>query len=158
LENYIKGQPLKETVSNPYAQQSLVMARHVIAQGFTKISEVWGNEVSLYYPGIYAGTTDCVGIHSGKESILDFKQTNKPKKKEWIEDYFLQLAAYSLAHNHVYGTNIRHGVILMCAKPEEVSKNVWSEPTFQEFILEGSDFDYWVDRWWDRVQEYYQKY
>jgi len=146
LENYIKGEPLKESVTNPYAQQSLDMAKIVVAQGFPKIKEVWGSEVPLYFPELYAGTTDCVGIHDGDESILDFKQTNKPKKLEWIDDYFLQLTAYALAHNEIHGTNIRKGVILMCSKDYQ----------YQEFILEPTDFDYWTNRWCDRVSEYYR--
>lgn len=146
LEKYIKGDTLPESVSNPYAQQSLVMARKVIAEGFVKIEEVWGSEVPLYFPELYAGTTDCVGIHDGAESILDFKQTNKPKKEEWIEDYYLQLTAYALAHNEVHGTNIRKGVILMCSKDYE----------YQEFILKPEDFDYWTNRWCDRVSQYYK--
>jgi hypothetical protein len=156
LENYIKGDVLKETVSNPYAQQSLVMAKKVIELGFPKISEVWGSEVPLYFPELYAGTTDCVGIHEGDESILDFKQTNKPKKLEYIDDYFLQLTAYALAHNEVHGTNIRKGVILMCVKPDEIAPGVWAEPQYQEFILEPSDFDYWTGRWCDRVEQYFR--
>jgi genome maintenance exonuclease 1 len=146
LENYIKGEPLKETVTNPYAQQSLDMAKIVISKGFPKIQEVWGSEVPLYFPELYAGTTDCCGMHDGDEAILDFKQTNKPKKLEWIGDYFLQLTAYALAHNEVHGTNIRKGVILMCSKDYE----------YQEFILEPKDFDYWTNRWCDRVSEYYR--
>lgn len=146
LENYIKGEPLKESVSNPYAQQSLDMAKIVVEKGFDKVEEVWGSEVPLYFPELYAGTTDCVGIHNGDESILDFKQTNKPKKLEYIQDYFLQLTAYALAHNEVHGTNIRKGVILMCSKDYE----------YQEFILEPKDFDYWTNRWCDRVSEYYR--
>jgi ATP-dependent exoDNAse (exonuclease V) beta subunit len=146
LERYIKGEELPESVSNPYAQQSLVMARKVITHGLNFVDEVWGSEVPLYYPELYAGTTDCVGVHNGDESILDFKQTNKPKKIEYIEDYFLQLTAYALAHNQVHGTNIRKGVILMCSKDYE----------YQEFILEPKDFDYWTDRWCARVSEYYR--
>jgi len=146
LEDHIKGIPLKESVTNPYAQQSLDMARVVIDKGFFKIDEVWGNEVPLYFPELYAGTTDCVGVHQGQEAILDFKQTNKPKKEEYIEDYFLQLTAYALAHNEVHGTNIRKGVILMCSKDME----------YQEFILKPQDFDMWVDRWCNRVSEYYK--
>ncbi len=145
LENYIKGEVLRETVTNPYAQQSLDMAKVVISQGFPKINEVWGSEVPLYFPGLYAGTTDCVGVHDEQEAILDFKQTNKPKKIEYIDDYFLQLTAYALAHNEVHGTNIRKGVILMCSKDYE----------YQEFILKPEDFDYWTDRWLDRVEQYY---
>lgn len=156
LEKYIKGETIPETVSNPYAQQSLVMARKVIAEGFTNIDEVWGSEVPLYYPELYAGTTDCVGIHNGDESILDFKQSNKPKKLEWIEDYFLQLTAYALAHNEVHGTNIRKGVILMCVKPEETGPGQWADPQYQQFVLEPKDFDMWTDRWIQRVGEYYK--
>lgn len=157
LEDYIKGQPLKESVTNPYAQQSLLMAKKVIAEGFTDISEVWGSEVPLFYPGLYAGTTDCVGVHGGGESILDFKQANKIKKIEYIEDYFLQLTAYALAHNEVHGTNIRKGVILMCVRPPEVSPGQWGEPVYQQFVLEPKDFDMWAHKWWDRVAEYYAK-
>ncbi len=146
LENHIKGVALPDSVSNPYAQQSLDMARKVIAEGFPKVKEVWGSEVPLYFPELYAGTTDCCGVHDGDESILDFKQTNKPKKLEWIEDYFLQLTAYALAHNEIHGTNIRKGVILMCSKDYE----------YQEFILEPKDFDYWTNRWCDRVSQYYK--
>ena len=156
LEDYIKGVTLKDSVTNPYAQQSLAMAKTVIAAGFPKINEVWGSEVPLYFPELYAGTTDCVGLHDGEEAILDFKQTNKPKKLEWIDDYFLQLTAYALAHNEVHGTNIRKGVILMCVRPPEVSPGVWGEPVYQEFILEPKDFDYWTDRWCARVGEYYK--
>lgn len=146
LEDYIKGVPLKESVTNPYAQQSLDMAKIVIDKGFPAIDEVWGSEVPLYFPELYAGTTDCVGMHKGDQSILDFKQTNKPKKLEYIEDYFLQLTAYALAHNEVHGTNIRKGVILMCSKDYE----------YQEFILEPKDFDMWTERWCARVGEYYK--
>ena len=156
LENYIKGETLKDTVTNPYAQQSLVMAKKVIAEGMIHVDEVWGSEVPLYFPELYAGTTDCVGIHKGEQSILDFKQTNKPKKLEYIDDYFIQLTAYAMAHNEVHGTNIRKGVILMCVKPEEISPGVWADPQYQEFILESKDFDYWTERWCTRVSEYYR--
>ena len=156
LENYIKGEELRETLSNPYANQSLLMAKEVISQGFGPINEVWGSEVPLYFPELYAGTTDCVGVHDGDEAILDFKQSNKPKKREYIDDYFIQLTAYALAHNEVHGTNIRKGVILMCVKPEEIKPGVWGKPHYQEFILESKDFDYWTERWCARVEEYYR--
>jgi genome maintenance exonuclease 1 len=156
LEDFIKGEQLKESVSNPYAQQSLVMAKKVIEAGFVSVKEVWGSEVPLYFPELYAGTTDCVGVHDGDEAILDFKQANKPKKIEWIEDYFLQLTAYALAHNEVHGTNIRKGVIMMCVRPPEIAPGQWGEPQYQQFILEPKDFDYWTERWCQRVSEYYR--
>jgi len=147
LEDYVNGETLKESVSNPFAQQSLDMAKIVIEKGMCNVTEVWGSEVPLYFPGLYAGTTDCVGVHKGDEAILDFKQTNKPKKREYIDDYFLQLTAYALAHNEVHGTNIRKGVILMCSKDYE----------YQEFILEPKDFDYWTEEWCKRVEQYYRQ-
>ena len=146
LEDYVKGEPMNESITNPCAQQSQKMAKIVIAHGLCNVSEVWGSEVPLYFPELYAGTTDCVGVHNGDESILDFKQTNKPKKREHIDDYFIQLTAYAMAHNEVHKTNIRKGVILMCSKDYE----------YQEFILEPADFDYWTERWCKRVEEYYR--
>ncbi len=156
LEDHIKGIEINENISNPYARQSLVMAKKVIASGFPAVDEVWGNEVPLYFPGLYAGTTDCVGIHNGDESIIDFKQTNKPKKEIWIEDYYLQLSAYALAHNELFGTKIRKGVIMMCVRPDEIDPGVWGEPQYQEFVLTEEKFDHWSGRWWDRVELYYR--
>ena len=158
LEDYVAQGFLSTPGTNPFSQQSHKMADCIIKQGFGPVSEVWGNEVPLYFPELYAGTTDCVGVHNDEQSILDYKQTNKPKKLEYIDDYFIQLTAYALAHNEVHGTNIRKGVILMCVKPPEVTPMVWGEPQYQEFILEPKDFDYWTERWCKRVEEYYAKY
>ena len=148
LENYVLKGETGEPGSNPYSKQSHQMAHTIISQGLSNCPEFWGTEVSLYFPKVYAGTTDLVGLHDSDEAILDFKQTNKPKKREWIEDYFLQLTAYANAHNEVYGTKIRKGVILMCSAANE----------YQEFIVEGNEFDHWSDCWWKRVEEYYTKF
>jgi hypothetical protein len=148
LENYIKTGATGEPGSNPYSLQSHTMAQTIISEGLIKCNEYWGTEVPLYYPKIYAGTTDLVGIHDGDEAIMDHKQTNKPKKREWIEDYFVQLAAYANAHNEVHGTKIRKGVIFMCS----------ADNLYQEFILEGSDFDKYSDIWFNRVEKYYMSF
>jgi genome maintenance exonuclease 1 len=157
LEDYVEQGFLSAPGSNPFSQQSHSMANVIVNQGLCNVSEVWGNEVPLYFPELYAGTTDCVGVHQGDESILDYKQTNKPKKLEWIDDYFLQLTAYALAHNEVHGTNIRKGVIMMCVKPAELSPGVFDVPVYQEFILKPEDFNMWTDRWCDRVEQYYRE-
>lgn len=148
LENYVKLGETGEPGSNPYSQQSHNMAKSIIEQGLYKCNEFWGTEVSLYFPEIYAGTTDLVGIHENQEAIMDFKQTNKPKKKEWIQDYFIQTAAYATAHNEVWGTSIRKGVILMCSKDNE----------YQEFIIEGTEFDHYVNEWFKRLEQYYSQF
>jgi len=157
LEDYVTLGTLRDPGSNPYSVQSHKMAKHVIEQGLVNVNEVWGVEVPLYYPGLYAGTTDGCGLHLNDESILDYKQTNKPKKLEWIEDYYLQLTAYALAHNKVHGTNIQKGVVLMCVKPPEITPMVWGDPQYQEFILKSSEFSYWESQWWNRVEQYYKQ-
>jgi genome maintenance exonuclease 1 len=156
LEDYIKQGQLKERGSNPFGWASHAMAQTVIEDGLVNVNEIWGVEVPLYFPSLYAGTTDGCGLHLNEESILDYKQTNKPKKSEWIEDYYLQLTAYALAHNEVYGTNIRKGVVLMCVKPPvDDMGNPLARPQYQEFILKPEDFDYWSDQWWRRLELYY---
>ena len=122
------------------------MAIRVIEQGLCNVPEYYGTECTLYYPGLYAGQTDLVAIHKGKDAIIDFKQTNKPKKREWIEDYCLQLAAYAMAHNFIYKTKIDKGVIMMCSK----------DNFYQEFVVEGLEFQKYKHNFLRRVDEYYQ--
>lgn len=157
LEHYVKTGQLSPAGSNPYAWVSHEMARSVIEQGLKqRVTEFWGVEIPLYFPDLYAGTSDGAGIHLGDEAILDYKQTNKPKREEWISDYKLQLVAYALAHNEVYGTKIRKGVVLMCVKPEvDAQFNIIKPPVYQEFVLTPDDFDHWEQAWWKRLELYY---
>lgn len=148
LEDYIKTGVIGEPGSNPYSQQSHRMADNIIKQGLVNCTEYWGTEVPLYFPKIYAGTTDLVGVHSGDEAIMDHKQSNKLKKREWIDDYFVQLAAYANAHNEVHGTNIRKGVIFMCT----------ADFIYQEFIIEGAEFDRYTDLWFRRCEKFYTQF
>lgn len=148
IEDYIKEGILKEPGSNPYSVQSHTMAKSIIEQGLCKVNEAWGVEVPLYFPKIYAGTTDLCGIHDGDEAIMDHKQSNKVKKREWIEDYFIQSAAYANAHNEVYGTKITKGVIFMCTADNQ----------YLEFIVEGTEFQKYSDLWFRKLDEYYSKF
>ena len=107
------------------------MAEKIVDQGIdNRLTEIYGNEATLYYPGLYAGSVDLIGEHDGQITIIDFKQTNKPKQREWIGDYFLQMAAYGMAHDAVYDTTIEKGVILMCSK----------DLYYQEFVIEGQEY------------------
>ena len=157
LEDYIRKGTEPRSTTNPYSWASQAMALSIINNGLAnKVTEFYGVEIPLYFPKLYAGTTDGVGVHLGEEAILDYKQTNKPKRREWIGDYFLQLAAYATAHNEVYGTAIRKGVILMSVKPpQNENMVVTAEPKYQEFILEGEEFDHYVNEWWKRLELYY---
>lgn len=159
LEHYVKTGEMRERPSNPFAWSSHAMAQVIVREGLQHVDEFWGVEIPLYFPGIYAGTTDGCGIHQGQPSILDYKQSNKPKRSEWIEDYRLQLAAYAEAHNEVHGTAIRKGVILMCVRPEtDAQGNLVTAPQYQEFIIEGSEFERARSAWWHRVEQYYQNH
>ena len=156
LEDYVKTGEIKERTTNPYSWASHAMAHVVVEKGLKNVNEFWGIEVPLYFPGIYAGTTDGAGIHLNEEAILDYKQSNKLKRREWIEDYFVQLCAYAEAHNEVHGTRIRKGVILMCVKPDvDEQFNIIKPPEYQEFVLEGSEYDKYRDLWWRRVEQFY---
>jgi len=146
LEEYCLG-TLDKPGSNLIQQQADKMARVVIDTGLKDMNECWGVEVPLYYSGLYAGTTDCVGMFKGEPAVLDFKQTNKPKKREWIEDYFLQLSAYICAHDKIHETKIKRGVILMCSR----------DLTYQQFEIEGNELEFWKNKWWDRVEQFYNK-
>jgi genome maintenance exonuclease 1 len=121
------------------------MANVIIEHGLKDVNEVWGSEINLYYPELYAGTTDLVGVCNGSPAIMDFKQARKLKKKEWVEDYFLQLVAYAEAHNKLFDTDIRTGRIFICTQANE----------YQTFEID--DYDKWSDRWYRRVEDYYKK-
>lgn len=155
LETYIASDDMKPLPSNPYAHPSWFMAAEVILKGLVHVDEFWGSEVPVYYSGLYAGTTDCVGVWKGRPAIMDFKQTNRPKKREWIGEYFMQLAAYAEAHNDTHGTSIQDGVILMCAQPKLLEDGTFSVPEYQEFEVEKSEFAHWREEWLKRVELYY---
>jgi genome maintenance exonuclease 1 len=159
LEWYIRDGATKTLPDNPFHRPSWHMADTVISKGLANVNEFYGIEVPVYFPGVYAGTTDCVGRHAGHDSIIDFKQTNKPKKREWIDDYFIQLCAYSEAHNEVWHTNIKRGVIMMCVKPEvDKNYNVVTPPQYQEFIIENDEWEHYRSEWWRRVEQYYNNH
>ena len=127
--------------------KSKKMALEIIDNGLkNKLTEIWGAEATVYYPGKYAGTADCIGVYEGKETILDFKQSNKPKKEEYIEDYFLQIGAYSLAHNTVHNSKITQGVILICTV----------DRLFQDFKIEENELKNYQNKFLEKVEQFYQ--
>ena len=143
LEHYVKGGNVLDLTD--LGREASSMGETIIEKGFPDLEEVWGVECTLHYPGLYAGQTDFCGIYQGRESIIDFKQSNKPKKAEWIDDYKLQLVAYAMAHDQIYGTSIEQGVILMCT-PDNF---------FQRFIVNGCEFREWKWEWLRRIDTYY---
>lgn len=146
VESYLLGQNHADL--SDLGQQAGVMAKTIYDEGLRgSMDEIWGTEITLYYPDLYAGACDLAGVYEGKQTILDFKQSNTRKKKEWITDYFLQLAAYATAHNQVYGTSINSGTILMCTK----------DNIFQKFSVSGQEFQRFMWDWLRRVDLYYKQ-
>ena len=127
--------------------QAKPMAQKIIEIGLTPVEHYFGCEVMLHYPGLYAGSTDLVCEHNGLETIADFKQSNKPKKEEWIEDYFSQIAAYAMAHDYVYKSQIRQGIIMVCTP----------DCYYQEFKFKDSELREWKHKFLKRLDEYYYK-
>jgi genome maintenance exonuclease 1 len=143
LESYITGVGYDDLTE--LGQAAKPMAEKVIEIGLAPVEEYYGSEVTLYYPGLYAGSTDLVCLHNGLETIVDFKQSNRPKKKEWIEDYYLQIAAYAMAHDYVHGSAIRQGVIMMCTP----------DLYYQEFRITDHELRTWKHKFLKRLDMYH---
>ena len=142
LESYIEGVGYDDLTD--IGVQAKPMAQKIIEIGLAPVDEYYGSEVTLYYPGLYAGSTDLVCRHNGMETIVDFKQSNRPKREEWIEDYYLQIAMYAMAHDYVYGSKIEQGVIMVCTP----------DLYYQEFKTQGADLRAWKHKALKRIDMY----
>jgi len=143
LESYVQGVGYDDLTE--LGQTAKAMAEKVIDVGLTPVEEYFGSEVMLYYPGLYAGSTDLVCLHNDMETVVDFKQSNRPKKKEWIEDYYLQIAAYCMAHDYVHGSNIKQGIIMVCTP----------DLYYQEFKVDGAELRQAKHRFLKRLDMYH---
>ena len=144
LESHIQGIGYDDLT--PIGCQAKPMAQKVIEKGFKSVEEYYGSEVMLYYPGLYAGSTDLICLHDDLETVVDFKQANNPKKKEWIEDYFIQVAAYAMAHDEVYKSTIRQAVIMICTP----------DLYYQEFKIQDADLRSYKHKFLKRLDMYHE--
>ena len=143
LEHYVQGTGYDDLTE--LGQKAKAMAEKVIDVGLTPVEEIYGSEVTLYYPGLYAGSTDLVCVHNGKDSIVDFKQSNRPKREEWIDDYKMQIAAYAMAHDYVHNSKIEQGIIMVCTP----------DLYYQEFLVNGAELRQWKHKFLKRLDMYY---
>ena len=143
LEHYILGTGYDDLTE--LGQKAKAMAKKVIDIGLTPVEEYYGSEVTLYYPGLYAGSTDLVCVHNGKDSIVDFKQSNRPKREDWIDDYKMQIAAYAMAHDYVHNSKIEQGIIMVCTP----------DLYYQEFVVSGAELRQWKHKFLKRLDMYY---
>ena len=144
IEAFILGKGYEDLTS--LGQQAKTMAEKVIEKGLTPIDEYYGSEVTLYYPGLYAGTTDLVCRHNDMDTVVDFKQANQPKRKEWVDDYYMQIAAYAMAHDYIHGSSIEQGIIMVCTP----------DLYLQEFRFQGAELRDWKYKFLKRLSEYYE--
>ena len=144
IEAYILGKGYEDLTT--IGREAKTMAEKVIERGLTPIDEYYGSEVTLYYPGLYAGSTDLVCIHNDMDTIVDFKQANSPKRKEWIDDYYMQIAAYAMAHDYIHGSSIEQGIIMVCTP----------DLYLQEFRFQGVELRQWKHKFLKRLDEYYE--
>ena len=144
IEKYIQKSGYEDLT--PIGVEAKPMAQKIIETVLTPVSEYYGAEVTVHYPGLYAGSTDLVCMHNDMETIVDFKQSNRPKKEEWIEDYYLQIAAYAMAHDEVHRSKIRQGVIMICTP----------DLYYQEFKIQDADLKRWKHKWLARLDAYHE--
>ncbi len=146
LEKHILGEEISFG-NNHISILAESMTSEMIDKGLSQVDEIWGVEVGLIAKGLYAGTSDAIGMHEGQEAIIDFKTAKKIKKREWIEDYFMQGCAYALAHNEMFGTKIQKVAILMVDR----------ESKYADFVIEGEEFEHYCNKWANRLADYYNK-
>ena len=144
LESYIQEIGYEDLTDT--GKQAKSMSDKIIEIGLAPVDEYYGSEVTMYYPGLYAGQTDLVCMHNGEDAIVDFKQSNRPKKKEWIEDYYLQIAAYAMAHDYVHKSKINKGVIMVCTP----------DLYYQEFVLTGAELRQYKHEFLKRLDMYHE--
>ena len=144
LEHHISGTGYDDLT--PIGCEAKPMAQKIVEMGLENVEEYYGSEVMLHYPGLYAGSTDLVCMHDGMETIVDFKQANRPKKKEWIEDYYAQIAAYAMAHDAYYGSTIRQGLIMVCTP----------DLYYQEFRITDHELRSWKHKFLKRLDHYHE--
>lgn len=147
IEKYILGEAWDNFGTNQVQQIARVIVNNIITQGLNRVNEVWGSEVALLSPGLYAGTADGIGLFDGVPSIFDYKTAKKIKRKDWITDYFVQCSAYAIAHNEVYGTDIQQAVIMMGDR----------EGDYKNFIVSGEEFLHYRDIWLHRLEQYHTR-
>ena len=146
IENYLNGLNWKNFTDDRTGSMALQIAKRFIDDCLGDIDEVWGLESGLVVDGLYAGTADCIGLYKGQPTIIDFKTAKKIKRKDWIEDYFLQGAAYANAHNVMFETKIDSIAILMVDR----------DLLFKEFLVNKNEFDSFTSRWKQRIIGYYK--
>ena len=147
IENYLLGKSWNKFTDDRNGFLAKSISSKFISSCLNGIDEVWGLESGLILDGLYAGTADCIGVYKGLPAIIDFKTAKKLKRKDWIEDYFLQCSAYANAHNVMFETSISNLVILMVDR----------DLLFKEFHIKKDEFSLYTDKWKKRLIKFHNR-
>ncbi len=147
IENYLLGKSWSNFTEDRNGFLAKSISSKFISSCLNGIDEVWGLESGLILDGLYAGTADCIGVYKGLPAIIDFKTAKKLKRKDWIEDYFLQCSAYANAHNVMFETSINNLVILMVDR----------DLLFKEFHIKKDEFSLYTDKWKKRLIKFHNR-
>lgn len=148
VSNFLQGRP-DEPPANEEEELAFTLADAIKRYGLIDLDEVWGIESALYVEGLYAGRTDLLGVFKGKSAVIDYKSATRWKKPEWVENYKMQIAAYNLAHEAMFGERMETGVILIAIRPP-------TKRELQVFTLDSKQMQYYEDKWVDLVEQYYR--
>ena len=147
IENYLLGKSWSNFTEDRNGFLAKSISSKFISSCLNGIDEVWGLESGLILDGLYAGTADCIGVYKGLPAIIEFKTAKKLKRKDWIEDYFLQCSAYANAHNVMFETSINDLVILMVDR----------DLLFKEFHIKKDEFSLYTDKWKKRLIKFHNR-
>jgi hypothetical protein len=142
VEEYIKGE-------TPSVRAVLPLGLFKLLRPYVdQINNIHCLETIMYSKKLkIAGQTDCIGEYNGKLSVIDFKTANKFREESWVENYFLQTAAYAQMYEDLYGTPIEQLVILIASE----------DGTSQAFIKEKKEYDTKLVEAIDSFYKYYQQ-
>ena len=148
LETYLNGIDEDIFTDNSIGNMAKRMSKKLIDDALVNISEVYGLEVHLVLNKLYAGTADCIGVIDGKDTIIDFKTSKRIKKKEWIDDYFLQGCAYANAHNIMFETDISQVAILMVDR----------DLMYKKFLIKDNEFKHFTNLWKQKLLKFHNNF
>jgi hypothetical protein len=127
VENYLGNLELPKTEPLPK------MLFDIALPELNKINNILGIEIPLYSDYLeIAGTCDCIAEYDGKLSIIDFKTSQRPKPREWIDGYMIQATGYACMLYEMTGIKCDQLVIIMSCENGEVETYI--ETDFKKYI------------------------
>lgn len=117
LEQYFDGKKLDDIDYSTSTADDIIMFKSMIKFNAKNVTKVYRQETPLFSHALQiAGRVDLIGEWKNVPAVVDFKTSGRLKGDDDVEDYWLQITFYAIAHNEMFGTDIDRGVILMGTK------------------------------------------